>query len=55
MEATKKSNSNKDHMLRIRVNEDTLNKLDRISEIKGINRSKIVRELIEKEFESIKK
>lgn len=55
MEATKKTNSNKDHMLRIRVDEDTLNKLDKISEINGISRSKMVRELIDKEFESTKK
>lgn len=55
MEATKKTNSNKDHMLRIRVDENTLNKLDKISEIRGISRSKMIRELIDKEFEGIKK
>lgn len=55
MKATKKENSNKDYMLRVRMDEELLRKLDKISEVKGLGRSKVVRELIEKEFEIIKK
>lgn len=55
MIATEKTNSNKDYMLRVRMEESTLKKLDEISKIKGTDRSKTVRDLIEKEFEEIKK
>ena len=53
MEATKKINSNKDYMLRVRMEENTLKKLDKISKIKGTDRSKTVRDLIDKEFEKL--
>lgn len=55
MEATKKTNSNKDYMLRVRMEENTLKKLDEISKIKGTDRSKTVRDLIDKEFEELNK
>lgn len=55
MKATEKSNLNKDYMLRVRMEESTLKKLDEISKIKGTDRSKTVRDLIDREFENIKK
>ena len=54
MKATEKSSSNKDYMLRVRMEEITLKKLDEISRIKGTDRSKTVRDLIDKEFEVLK-
>lgn len=54
MKATEKSSSNKDYMLRVRMEEITLKKLDEISKIKGTDRSKTVRDLIDKEFEVLK-
>lgn len=55
MKATKDTSSNKDYMLRVRMGEDTLKKLDEISKLKGTDRSKTVRDLIDKEFENITK
>lgn len=55
MKATDKSNSNKDYMLRVRMDKDILKKLDDISSDKNKSRSETVRELIENEFEKIKK
>ena len=55
MKATKDTGSNKDYMLRVRMEESTLKKLDELSKIKGTDRSKTVRDLIEKEFEKIGK
>ena len=48
-----KENS-KDYMLRVRMNKDTLEKLDECCEIKKTNRSEIVRECIEDKFNDIK-
>lgn len=55
MEATKKSNSNKEYMLRVRMDKKVLEKLDEVALYKKKSRSETVRELIEKEFEEIKK
>lgn len=55
MKATKETSSNKDYMLRVRMEDTTLKKLDEISKIKGTDRSKTVRDLIEKEFENMQK
>lgn len=55
MEATKKTNSNKDYMLRVRMDEIILKKLDEICKKNEVGRSQMVRTLIEKEFEKIKK
>jgi ribbon-helix-helix protein, copG family len=55
MKATDKINSNKDYMLRVRMDKNILKKLDDISSDKNKSRSETVRELIENEFEKIKK
>lgn len=55
MTATEKSNSNKDYMLRVRMENSTLKKLDEICKVNRVGRSEMVRRLIEKEFEEIKK
>ena len=55
MKATDKSSSNKDYMLRVRIDKEVLKKLDDISIDKNKSRSETVRELIENEFEKIKK
>ena len=51
MKATDKTNSNKDYMLRVRMDKNILKKLDDISSDKNKSRSETVRELIENEFE----
>lgn len=55
MKATDKSSSNKDYMLRVRMDKEVLKKLDDISIDKNKSRSETVRELIENEFDKIKK
>ena len=55
MKATDKTNSNKDYMLRVRMDKEILEKLDKISNTKNKSRSETVRELIENEFEKNKK
>lgn len=49
------SSNAKDYMLRVRMNEDTLQKLDECCKIKKQSRSEIVRECIEEEYRRIKK
>ena len=55
MKATDKTNSNKDYMLRVRMDKEVLKKLDDISNAKNKIRSETLRELIENEFEKNKK
>ena len=54
-ESTKKVRDNKNFMLRVRIDNDTLNKLDACAKKKKITRSEIVRQGIEKVHEQIKK
>lgn len=49
------SDNSKDYMLRVRMNKDTLDKLDECCKIQNNTRSNIVRECIEEKYESIKK
>lgn len=49
MRATDKSN--KDYMLRVRMDISTQNKLDKLCKIYGVKRSEMTRILIDKEFE----
>ncbi|MDD4211713.1 MAG: CopG family transcriptional regulator [Clostridia bacterium] len=45
----------KDTMLRVRLDNDTLNKLDSCVKIKNSNRSEVVRESIKTVYDNIKK
>lgn len=49
------SNNSKDYMLRVRMTEETLNKLDECCKNKNKSRSEIVRECIDNEYSRIKK
>lgn len=59
MNATKKigrpTESKKEHMLRTRVDNEILNKLEKISEIKKISKSEVVRKGIELQYEALNK
>lgn len=45
----------KDYMLRVRIDEKTLEKLDKCCEVQGKNRSEIVRKGIEQQYAEIEK
>lgn len=49
------SDNSKDYMLRVRMNKDTLYKLDECCKIKKNTRSEIVRECIEEKYINLKK
>ena len=52
---TKLTNSPKDYMLKIRMDQDTKNKLNSICEKTGKTKSQIIRENIEKQYAEISK
>ena len=52
---TKLTDHPKDYMLRVRLDSDTLYKLDEICEKESESRSKIVRDSIEEKYQQIKK
>ena len=49
------SDNSKDYMLRVRMNRDTLNKLDECCKIENNTRSEVVRECIEEKHSNLKK
>lgn len=49
-----KSDNSKDTMLRVRIDEDTVNKLDFASKKLGVTKSEVVRNGIENEYQKAK-
>lgn len=45
----------KNILLQVRVNQETIDKLDEIAEKYGLNRSKVVRECIDTRYEEMKR
>lgn len=52
---TKLTNNPKDHMLRVRIDKETLEKLDYLSKNQKLTRSEIVRNCIQEKYKDIKK
>lgn len=52
---TKLTNNPKDYMLRVRIDKETLEKLDYLSENQKLTRSEIVRNCIQEKYDEIKK
>ncbi len=52
---TKLTDNPKDYMLRVRLDNSTLNKLDELCVTENKSRSQIVRDLIEEKYHGIKK
>ena len=52
---TKLTDNPKDYMLRVRLDNSTLNKLDELCATENKSRSQIVRDLIEEKYHRIKK
>lgn len=52
---TKLTDKPKDFMLRVRLDQDTVSKLDTVCKAKGKRRSEIVREAIELQYQQTKK
>ncbi len=52
---TKLTDNPKDHMLRVRIDKETLDKLDAVCEEVKASRSGVVREGIEQQYAKIKK
>lgn len=52
---TKLTDTPKDHMLRVRMDKETLEKLDAVCEERHESRSEVVRRGIQKQFAEIKK
>ncbi len=52
---TKLTDNPKDYMLRVRMNKETVEKLDKICEIKEVSRSEAVRNGIEEQYQRLKK
>lgn len=52
---TKLTDNPKDFMLRVRMDNSTVSKLDKICEVENINRSEVVRNGIEEQYRKIKK
>ena len=52
---TKLTDNPKDYVLRVRLDEKTLNMLDACCKTKGLNRSEVVRKGIEQQYAEIKK
>lgn len=51
---TKLTDKPKDFMLRVRLDQDTVSKLDTVCKVKGKSRSEIVREAIELQYKQTK-
>lgn len=52
---TKLTDNPKDYMLRVRMDKETVEKLDRICEIEEVSRSEAVRNGIEEQYQKLKK
>lgn len=52
---TKLTDNPKDYLLRVRLDEQTLGKLDKCCEVKGLNRSEVVRRGIEQQYAEVQK
>lgn len=52
---TKLTDNPKDYMLRVRVDEETLNKLDKVCKVEKKSRSEVVRNGIEEQYQKQKK
>lgn len=52
---TKLTDNPKDYMLRVRMDKETVEKLDRVCEDQDISRSEAVRNGIEEQYQKIKK
>lgn len=52
---TKLTNNPKDYMLRVRLDNETVNKLDEVCEKESLTRSEVVRRGIEEQYQKTKK
>lgn len=52
---TKLTDNPKDYMLRVRMDKETVEKLDKICEVKELSRSEAVRTGIEEQYQRLKK
>ncbi len=52
---TKLTDNPKDYMLRVRMDKETVDKLDMICDSQKVSRSEVVRNGIEKQYQQIKK
>lgn len=52
---TKLTDNPKDYMLRVRLDNETVDKLDTVCQEEGLTRSEIVRKGIEEQYQKIKK
>lgn len=52
---TKLTDNPKDYMLRVRMDKETVSKLDTVCEIQGLSRSEVVRNGIEEQYQRLKK
>lgn len=52
---TKLTDKPKDYMLRVRMDSETVEKLDFVSESLGVSRSEVVRNGIEEQYQKLKK
>lgn len=52
---TKLTDKPKDYMLRVRMDNETVEKLDFVSESLGVSRSEVVRNGIEEQYQKLKK
>ena len=52
---TKLTDNPKDYMLRVRMDKETVEKLDKICEVEEVSRSEAVRNGIEEQYQKLKK
>ena len=52
---TKLTDNPKDYMLRVRMDKETVEKLDKIFEVESASRSEVVRNGIEEQYQKLKK
>lgn len=52
---TKLTDNPKDYMLRVRMDKETVEKLDKICEVESASRSEVVRNGIEEQYQKLKK
>ena len=52
---TKLTDNPKDYMLRVRMDKETVEKLDKIGEVESASRSEVVRNGIEEQYQKLKK
>jgi hypothetical protein len=52
---TKLTDNPKDYMLRVRMDKETVEKLDKVCDVRGISRSEVVRNGIEEQYQKLKK